>query len=72
MFKQYQLLSLGGCDGLSLLNNELHLVPGVERTQTFLILKMHELSYRRDEAEIAEAQRAEDVIPGADGSHPTS
>jgi hypothetical protein len=68
LFKQYQLLSHGGCDGLSLLNNELHQVPGVERTQTFVILKMHELSYRWDEAEIAESQRAEDAIPGAAGS----
>ena len=68
MFKQHQLLSHGGCDGLSLLNNEIHHVPGVERTQTFLILKTHKMSYSWGDAEIAVSQRAEDAIPGAAGS----
>jgi Lrp/AsnC family transcriptional regulator for asnA, asnC and gidA len=31
---------------ISFLNNKLQQVPGVERTQSFLILKMHKLSYR--------------------------
>ncbi len=32
------------------LNNKLQQIPGVERTQSFLILKMHKLSYRWGEA----------------------
>jgi len=32
------------------LNEKLHRVPGVERTQTFMILKMFKLSYRWGEA----------------------
>ncbi len=36
---------------VSFLNNKLQKVPGVERTQSFLILKMHKLSYRWGEAE---------------------
>jgi len=59
-------------DFLSFLNDKLRQVPGVKRTQTFLILKMHRLSYRWGEAEIAESQRAEDAIPGAAGSRPNS
>ncbi len=31
---------------VSFLNNKLQKIPGVERTQSFLILKMHKLSYR--------------------------
>jgi len=31
---------------VSFLNNKLQQIPGVERTQSFLILKMHKLSYR--------------------------
>jgi len=31
---------------VSFLNNKLQKVPGVDRTQSFLILKMHKLSYR--------------------------
>jgi len=38
---------------VSFLNNKLQKVPGVERTQSFLILKMHKLSYRWGEAEPA-------------------
>ena len=34
----------------SFLNEKLHQVPGVERTQTFMILKMYKLSYRWGEA----------------------
>jgi Lrp/AsnC family transcriptional regulator for asnA, asnC and gidA len=35
----------------SFLNNKLRQVPGVERTETFMILKMYKLSYRWGEAE---------------------
>jgi len=34
----------------SFLNEKLHQVPGVERTETFMILKMYKLSYRWGEA----------------------
>ena len=36
---------------VSFLNNKLQQIPGVERTQSFLILKMHKLSYRWGESE---------------------
>jgi Lrp/AsnC family transcriptional regulator for asnA, asnC and gidA len=36
---------------VSFLNQKLQQVPGVERTQTFMILKMYKLSYRWGEAE---------------------
>jgi Lrp/AsnC family transcriptional regulator, regulator for asnA, asnC and gidA len=36
---------------VSFLNNKLQQIPGVERTQSFLILKMHKLSYRWGEGE---------------------
>ena len=36
---------------VSFLNEKLQQIPGVERTQSFLILKMHKLSYRWGEAE---------------------
>jgi Lrp/AsnC family transcriptional regulator for asnA, asnC and gidA len=36
---------------VSFLNEKLHQVPGVQRTQTFMILKMYKLSYRWGEAE---------------------
>ena len=35
----------------SFLNEKLHQVPGIERTETFMILKMYKLSYRWGEAE---------------------
>jgi Lrp/AsnC family transcriptional regulator for asnA, asnC and gidA len=35
---------------VSFLNDKLQQIPGVERTQSFLILKMHKLSYRWGEA----------------------
>ncbi|MCP4200068.1 MAG: Lrp/AsnC family transcriptional regulator [Proteobacteria bacterium] len=38
-------------DFVSFLNNRLQKIPGVEHTQSFLILKMHKLSYRWGEAE---------------------
>ena len=41
---------------VSFLNNRLQKIPGVDRTQSFLILKMHKLSYRWGEAE-APAQK---------------
>jgi Lrp/AsnC family transcriptional regulator for asnA, asnC and gidA len=36
---------------VSFLNEKLHGVPGVERTETFMILKMYKLSYRWGESE---------------------
>ena len=36
---------------ISFLNDKLHQVPGVERTRTFMILKMYKLSYRWGESE---------------------
>jgi len=36
---------------VSFLNDRLQKIPGVNRTQSFLILKMHKLSYRWGEAE---------------------
>ena len=36
---------------VSFLNEKLHQVPGVERTESFTILKMYKLSYRWGEAE---------------------
>jgi len=36
---------------VSFLNNKLHTIPGIERTQSFMILKMHKLSYRWGKAE---------------------
>ena len=36
---------------VSFLNERLQKIPGVDRTQSFLILKMHKLSYRWGEAE---------------------
>jgi Lrp/AsnC family transcriptional regulator for asnA, asnC and gidA len=38
---------------VSFLNEKLHGVPGVERTETYMILKMHKLSYRWGESEIS-------------------
>jgi Lrp/AsnC family transcriptional regulator for asnA, asnC and gidA len=35
---------------VSFLNNKLQQIPGVERTQSFMMLKMHKLSYRWGEA----------------------
>jgi len=37
---------------VSFLNGKLQKVPGVNRTQSFLILKMHKLSYRWGEADV--------------------
>ena len=36
---------------VTFLNNRLQKIPGVDRTQSYLILKMHKLSYRWGEAE---------------------
>ncbi|MFN2215825.1 MAG: Lrp/AsnC family transcriptional regulator [Anaerolineales bacterium] len=36
---------------VSFLNNKLQKIPGVDRTQTFIILKLHKLSYRWGESE---------------------
>lgn len=36
---------------VSFLNDELQMVPGVQRTETYMILKMYKLSYRWGEAE---------------------
>jgi Lrp/AsnC family transcriptional regulator for asnA, asnC and gidA len=48
---------------VSFLNNKLHQVPGVERTQSFLILKMHKLSYRWGEAGQSEFDYPPDSLP---------
>jgi Lrp/AsnC family transcriptional regulator for asnA, asnC and gidA len=40
---------------VSFLNETLHQIPGVQRTQTFMILKMYKLSYRWGEAEPSRA-----------------
>jgi len=37
---------------VSFLNNKLQQIPGVERTQSFMILKMHKLSYRWGEVKL--------------------
>jgi Lrp/AsnC family transcriptional regulator for asnA, asnC and gidA len=42
---------------VSFLNNKLQKIPGVERTQSFLILKMHKLSYRWGDARPPESMR---------------
>ena len=48
---------------VSFLNNKLQQVPGVERTQSFLILKMHKLSYRWGEAGPSEFDYPPDSLP---------
>jgi Lrp/AsnC family transcriptional regulator for asnA, asnC and gidA len=42
---------------VSFLNQKLQLVPGVQRTETFMILKMYKLSYRWGEAESPRTDR---------------
>lgn len=49
---------------VSFLNNKLQQVPGVERTQSFLILKMHKLSYRWGEAGPSEFDHPSNSLPG--------
>lgn len=44
---------------VSFLNNKLQKIPGVERTQSFLILKMHKLSYRWGSAESQPSQKTD-------------
>lgn len=48
------------------LNNELHQVPGVQRTETFTVLKMYKLSYRWGEAEPPGARPGAPSGVGAD------
>ena len=48
---------------VSFLNNKLQQVPGVERTQSFLILKMHKLSYRWGQADPSELNHHPTVPP---------
>ena len=60
---------------VSFLNQELHKVPGVERTQTFMILKMYKLSYRWGESAPARANHRPRVIHQVidpDNQEPTS
>ncbi len=45
---------------VSFLNNKLQKIPGVERTQSFLILKMHKLSYRWGNASPLQSLARED------------
>ena len=51
---EYDLFAEVYCDDrqhfVSFLNDKLQKIPGVERTRSFLILKMHKLSYRWGEA----------------------
>ena len=47
---------------VSFLNEKLQKIPGVTRTQSFLILKLHKLSYRWGEADIPSKK-----IPGSTG-----
>lgn len=48
---------------VSFLNNKLQQVPGVERTQSFMILKMHKLSYRWGEAQEMKGEKGLAVPP---------
>jgi len=48
---------------VSFLNNNLQQIPGVERTQSFLILKMHKLSYRWGEAGPVKTEHPQTVFP---------
>jgi len=48
---------------ISFLNNKLQQVPGVERTRSFLILKMHKLSYRWGETGPFELDQPPDSHP---------
>lgn len=48
---------------VSFLNTRLQKIPGVERTQSFLILKMHKLSYRWGEAEPPVVQQSANFKP---------
>jgi Lrp/AsnC family transcriptional regulator for asnA, asnC and gidA len=46
---------------VSFLNNRLQQIPGIDRTQSFLILKMHKLSYRWGEAEPPKVKHTQTV-----------
>lgn len=46
---------------VSFLNTRLQKIPGIERTQSFLILKMHKLSYRWGEAEPPKVKHTQTV-----------
>jgi len=48
---------------VSFLNNKLQKIPGIERTQSFMILKMHKLSYRWGETEPPKTHRTIPVHP---------
>ena len=48
---------------VSFLNQKLHQVAGVQRTQTFMILKMYKLSYRWGEAEPPRAGHSLPIHP---------
>jgi Lrp/AsnC family transcriptional regulator for asnA, asnC and gidA len=48
---------------VSFLNNQLQKISGVERTQSFVILKMHKLSYRWGETEPPDTHRPVPVDP---------
>jgi Lrp/AsnC family transcriptional regulator for asnA, asnC and gidA len=48
---------------VSFLNNKLQQVPGVERTQSFLILKMHKLSYRWGDAKPSKIEYRPTILP---------
>ena len=46
---------------VSFLNTKLQQIPGIDRTQSFLILKMHKLSYRWGEAEPPKVMHTQNV-----------
>ena len=46
------------------LNNKLHKISGVERTQSFMILKIHKLSYRWGETQPSEVELLPVAQPG--------
>jgi Lrp/AsnC family transcriptional regulator for asnA, asnC and gidA len=47
---------------VSFLNNKLQQIPGVERTQSFLILKMHKLSYRWGETRPPQIDHSPEIL----------
>lgn len=53
---------------VSFLNEKLQQIPGIERTQSFMILKLHKLSYRWGEAEQVNQRPA--TPPNSPKKHP--
>ena len=57
---------------VSFLNDKLQQIPGVERTQSFMILKMHKLSYRWGEVEPSKIAHHPTILPEFQGTTPRS